>query len=1259
MKTKWILLVVLALVMMLVGAPTAQVRAAGTVLLEQLPNQKAFVVAAVDICNHVGASDCLAAENFVVPVGETRTIGEIQLWGTFVGADYTAANPTGDSYTVIFYHPDTTSGLPGEGFHTETALTPVRVPTGEVISVTTTSGTTLTFPEYKISLTLAAPLTLEAGSYWIEIAEEALPLPIVFAWETGSVDSYGLGQNNWAAWKTAYENTLAYWRLMPTSENITDPDCDNLALRLIEPETDGELDLTFGTDGRVDTGVSDNYAMFFIQAPSVQQSDGSILVGGFVYKPENSALSALLERYTADGALDVSFGSDGRLFPQVTGSTASVIAGTHIGAEDEILAFGGYSDSSSSASLLFLARYDSAGLPVAGFGTDGILPVPLPAGWAGALPLGSALQSDGKLLITGFTYQGPIQVGFLMRLDPADGTLDPTFGSGGVALMENGLGQQITLLSDGSILVSSPPDWPPFTIYRFTADGALDVTFDTDGVLEIPASFMCSALAEGPEGTLYLTAGPYGQNYDSDFFLARMNADGSPDMTFGTESGVFTDFAGGDDQSCSLLVQADGNVIVGGEAYDAEYNQGFALVRYTADGALDTSFGSDGKIFTAAAFPTIITQLALTPAGKLLATGMTYDSSTETTWTSLLRYDLGTVVPTLTIGPETIAEAYYGTPYMQEFTATGGTEPYTFSIEFTGTNPFGWNYSFDPETGTWTLTGKPALIGDYNFTISATDSTTDGALQASRDYTLHIGKAIPTVSLDNHSVLTKDQVSVKASVEGPDENGNILPLDGTVTYKLDDQVITGCENISTDNSCPFTAPATPGEYTLRADFTPTANTLYESASGTATQTVIQGYQISGSVFEDANYNKVKDLGEAPMANWGVKFTIGGYYGPMVFTDENGDYSAILPADQTIVIESESNQLRYGWAYTVLPSQIDLLSSDVTGKDIGVAPFTYDPQDLPDGQVGTAYNQVVTLKGGIGPFTIQYMEGTTPPDGLTYDFDTTTGAITIHGTPTTPGDPFIDAYVTDKFGGETEFSTSYIIAGDPLLTLTSSLNPSMPGDSVTFTLTGTGTAIIPPFGTVTFSDGATVLCQDVVLNYFADDIADVPATCTTSALTAGTHTITAAFTSQIPFYNSITKTLTQVVTLPTSADLSLTKTDSKDPIKPGANLTYTLTVKNLGPNTAQTITLVDTLDRDTTYGSVSAPKGWTCKYANYAVTCTGTSLTSGSSATIKITVTVNKTAKVGKDLVNNATVSSQTYDPVIINNSAVQKTMVTK
>ncbi|NMC34880.1 MAG: DUF11 domain-containing protein [Veillonellaceae bacterium] len=70
--------------------------------------------------------------------------------------------------------------------------------------------------------------------------------------------------------------------------------------------------------------------------------------------------------------------------------------------------------------------------------------------------------------------------------------------------------------------------------------------------------------------------------------------------------------------------------------------------------------------------------------------------------------------------------------------------------------------------------------------------------------------------------------------------------------------------------------------------------------------------------------------------------------------------------------------------------------------------------------------------------------------------------------------------------------------------------------------------------------------------------------------------------------------------------------------------------NAGPNVAESVVLTDKLDPSTTYSSVSTPRGWTCKHAanSATVNCTSASLSSGSSAVIWITVTVNKTAVVG-------------------------------
>src|SRR5207247_383388 len=82
----------------------------------------------------------------------------------------------------------------------------------------------------------------------------------------------------------------------------------------------------------------------------------------------------------------------------------------------------------------------------------------------------------------------------------------------------------------------------------------------------------------------------------ADFALARYRADGSVDLTFGSGGRVVTDF-GGDDTAFALAVQPDGKIVVAGVSTGGG-TMDFALARYDSDGALDTSFGSGGRVVT-------------------------------------------------------------------------------------------------------------------------------------------------------------------------------------------------------------------------------------------------------------------------------------------------------------------------------------------------------------------------------------------------------------------------------------------------------------------------------------------------------------------------------------------------------------------------------------------------------------------------------------------------------------------------------------
>src|SRR2546427_39659 len=125
-----------------------------------------------------------------------------------------------------------------------------------------------------------------------------------------------------------------------------------------------------------------------------------------------------------------------------------------------------------------------------------------------------------------------------------------------------------------------------------------------------------------------------------------------------------------------------------------------------------------------------------------------------------------------------------------------------------------------------------------------------------------------------------------------------------------------------------------------------------------------------------------------------------------------------------------------------------------------------------------------------------------------------------------------------------------------------------------------------------------------------------------------------------------------------ADLSITKSASPDPVRPGGILTYTVSVANAGPSAAANVRMDDLLPSQTTFRSVTSPASWTCTTPmTGTVTCTTPSLASGATATFTLAVQVSATALDGSTISNTATVSSATFDSNTGNNSATATTTV--
>jgi uncharacterized delta-60 repeat protein len=240
-----------------------------------------------------------------------------------------------------------------------------------------------------------------------------------------------------------------------------------------------------------------------------------------------------------------------------------------------------------------------------------------------------ALQSDGKIVAAGSfrTAIDPFDLDFVLERYNSDGSRDATFGVSGKALTDlGGLDylEAIALQPDGKIVAAGDsqtidPFDPDFALARYNTDGSLDVGFGSGGkvLTDLDGDDYLNAVALQLNGKIVAAGYRSLRGTNSDLALVRYNADGSLDATFGAGGKVLTDF-GGYDHGNAIALQPDGKIVVaGGSTYVSPDNPDFVLVRYNADGSLDPSFGSGGKVlidFGASA-------MVLQPDGKIVAAG--------------------------------------------------------------------------------------------------------------------------------------------------------------------------------------------------------------------------------------------------------------------------------------------------------------------------------------------------------------------------------------------------------------------------------------------------------------------------------------------------------------------------------------------------------------------------------------------------------------------------------------------------------------
>src|SRR2546422_5964863 len=164
----------------------------------------------------------------------------------------------------------------------------------------------------------------------------------------------------------------------------------------------------------------------------------------------------------------------------------------------------------------------------------------------------------------------------------------------------------------------------------WAAAGDLDTTFGAGG--KVTTDFAGSgdeanALVRQSDGKLVAAGGAVTGGPDN-FALVRYNADGSLDTTFGVGGKVTTDFAHDADEAVALVQQSDEKLVAAGSAFTGNFYD-FALVRYNANGSLDTTFGTGGKVTTAFGGSAHAFALVQQSDGKLVAAGAAFTGSSS------------------------------------------------------------------------------------------------------------------------------------------------------------------------------------------------------------------------------------------------------------------------------------------------------------------------------------------------------------------------------------------------------------------------------------------------------------------------------------------------------------------------------------------------------------------------------------------------------------------------------------------------------
>jgi uncharacterized delta-60 repeat protein len=215
--------------------------------------------------------------------------------------------------------------------------------------------------------------------------------------------------------------------------------------------------------------------------------------------------------------------------------------------------------------------------------------------------------------------------------------LDPSFGVDGAVLNDFGWQENwrdvVVQPNDQFILAAGTALTPAFagqlTVARFTPQGDVDPNFNASAAGG-PGFYTITSFTESyaeqillkEDGKIIIVGSVADPNYIFGIFILQLNADGTPDNSFGTNGQVELDLGSGNEFAHSAARQADGKIVISGVKEDTNFYNAPIVVRVNEDGTLDSSFGTDGStMLNALFFDNELNATVILPNGNITVAG--------------------------------------------------------------------------------------------------------------------------------------------------------------------------------------------------------------------------------------------------------------------------------------------------------------------------------------------------------------------------------------------------------------------------------------------------------------------------------------------------------------------------------------------------------------------------------------------------------------------------------------------------------------